>query len=364
VVKGTDRPRFNLSIGGQPLVSIGRVGGDPAYEFSMIAGVSRMSGNRWAIANLSTSEIRVFDSTGKHLRSMGRRGRGPGEFPFLWQMWRVADTLIGVDGAGLSQVFTLDGTFLRSLPRPSAAGRPVERFGYLADGSYIGGYLDPEDESKLGRSVRWITLVKRTDQQTTALGRFRAREMARKRDGEPLPVVYGGRVEVAVLPRNFCVGYSATFAFTCFDEGGKSLVSVRMDGLRPLPVTEADRQGYFDGIDKGNPGPRGAKYRTEVRAVTEFADHLPAFGRFVASAAQELWVGPLTPADATVGSFNPAPDQETVWRVFDMRGAWLAEVTLPARFRLMEAGADYVAGVSRDSDDVERVVVYRLYGRT
>ena len=33
---------------------------------------------------------------------------------------------------------------------------------------------------------------------------------------------------------------------------------------------------------------------------------------------------------------------------------------VPARFRLLEAGDDYVAGVMRDDDDVESVVVFRV----
>jgi hypothetical protein len=173
-------------------------------------------------------------------------------------------------------------------------------------------------------------------------------------------LAYGSRVEVAVLARHYCAGYSATFAFECYDSDGKLVVAVRFDGLQPPAVTNADRQAYFDGIDKGNPGPRGAKYRAEVREVTEFADRFPAFGRLVASTAEELWVGPLVPADATVGNFNPAPTTSDTWRVFDMRGALVGIVSLPAHFRLMEAGIDYVAGIARDGEDVERVVVYRL----
>jgi len=44
-------------------------------------------------------------------------------------------------------------------------------------------------------------------------------------------------------------------------------------------------------------------------------------------------------------------------------GRWLAEVDLPPNFGLLEAGQDYVAGVMRDVDDVESVVVYRLVRR-
>jgi len=35
-------------------------------------------------------------------------------------------------------------------------------------------------------------------------------------------------------------------------------------------------------------------------------------------------------------------------------------VELPSRFTPSEIGVDYVAGMARDEDDVERVEVYRL----
>lgn len=352
-------PESSLTISG-PALSIGGGSGGPAYEFSMIAGVTRLPDGRWAVGNLTTSEIRVYSSAGRFEKSMGRKGRGPGEFPFLWQLWRVGDTLIGADGAGLSQVFAADGTYLRSLPRPSAAGRPVERFGYLGDGSYVGGYLEPTDEIPGDRSTRWITLVRGQGEDVAPLQRYRARELARKGKGEPIPLVYGPRIEVAVLGRHYCAGFSDTFLIDCYTGDGKPVVSVRMEGARPPRVTARDRQVYFDGVDKGNPGPRGAKYREEVRAVTEFAAAFPAFGRLVPSTSEELWVGPLVPADATVGSFNPVPEGPTTWFVFNMAGRWVGRVELPARFRLMEAGADYVAGVAQDADEMERVVVYAL----
>lgn len=354
------RPDWALTVGEKPVLTIGRLGTGAEYEFSDIAGVSRLRDGRWAVGNLSTSEIRVYDRNGRFQRAMGRKGRGPGEFPFLWQFWRVADTLIGVDGAGLGQVFAVDGTFLRSIPRPSAAGRPVERFGFLGDGSYIGGYLEPSEPGPSEPATRWMTLVRSRGDSTAFLQRYKARQMARKGKGEPIPLVYGPRIETAVLGLHYCAGYSEAFAFDCYASDGHHVVSVRMMGQRPPEVTAHDRQVYFDGVDKGNPGPRAAKYREEVRAVTVFADRLPAYGRFVASTSEELWVGPLVPADATVGTFNPSPATRTTWYVFSMEGKWVGRVDLPSRFRLMEAGADYVAGISRDSDDVEQVVVYTL----
>jgi hypothetical protein len=56
-----------------------------------------------------------------------------------------------------------------------------------------------------------------------------------------------------------------------------------------------------------------------------------------------------------------APGETTPeWDVFRADGAWLGAVATPQRFRIMEIGPDYLAGVFRDDLDVEYVRVYEL----
>ena len=127
-----------------------------------------------------------------------------------------------------------------------------------------------------------------------------------------------------------------------------------------LDLLRQDRELFFDGIDRANPGPRAEPYRKLERDTRKFAERLPAYGRLVASTANELWVGPLTLADETLGILNPSPPEETVWSVYSLRGEWLSDVTLPRRFRLMDVGANHVVGIARDADDAMQVVVYPL----
>jgi hypothetical protein len=77
----------------------------------------------------------------------------------------------------------------------------------------------------------------------------------------------------------------------------------------------------------------------------------------------EVWVGEFVPADETLGVMNPSPTTPTQWSVYSSHGKWLSTVTLPARFRLMTAGRDFVAGIERDENDVERVTIYELTRR-
>jgi hypothetical protein len=96
---------------------------------------------------------------------------------------------------------------------------------------------------------------------------------------------------------------------------------------------------------------RRAALQREVAGFT-YPAQLPMFDRFVPAATQELWVSDFHPQGELT---TPAS-----WHVFAADGRLLAHVTLPVRFHLFDAGADYVLGVARDDDDVEHVTMLRL----
>jgi len=79
----------------EPALSIGLVEGDDVYQFSRIIGVRRFSDGRIAVANQGSDEVRIFDVQGKWLRTIGRRGDGPGEFQSLRSLFILtADSLL------------------------------------------------------------------------------------------------------------------------------------------------------------------------------------------------------------------------------------------------------------------------------
>jgi hypothetical protein len=48
------------------------------------------------------------------------------------------------------------------------------------------------------------------------------------------------------------------------------------------------------------------------------------------------------------------------YSVFSPNGRWLGDLELPANLVVLEAGADYLLGVSKDAEGVESVVLHRL----
>lgn len=349
-----------------PLV-LARPGEDGVEEFADVVGVVRLDDGSFVVGASDTDQLYRFDTQGRFLLSFGRLGNGPGEFDNLWELWAWADTVVAFDGRGVGQVLSADGTYLRTLSRtPAPRGGAVERAGVLADGSILEYVVASPREIPANESIVPMTVqvrsAERGDETPVPVGTYPAVEI-RRETGGPTALRYGPQGQVAALAHGYCTGFSSEYVVRCHDPSGRQISEVVREGWDPAPVTPEDRDVFFEGIDRANPGPRGEAYRKYVRETTVFAEVRPPYGRFVGSGADELWVGPMNPAEFTLGERNPVSEEPARWSVYSLEGRWLAEVELPARFRLLSAGREYVAGVTRTDQGTERVEVYRL-GRT
>jgi hypothetical protein len=111
------------------------VGGwDGSVPFTRISEIMVGPEGRVFVTQPRTAEIWVFDEEGNRVRTVGRRGNGPGEFQEPDALFIRADTLLVWDKrmARLSR-FNFEGDFFNSLPvAPLSA-----EFGILADGSQV-----------------------------------------------------------------------------------------------------------------------------------------------------------------------------------------------------------------------------------
>lgn len=351
----------------EPALVLARPGSDGVEEFADVVGVVRLDDGSFVVGAGDTDQLYRFDTQGRFLLAFGRTGSGPGEFGNLWELWAWADTVVAFDGRGVGQVFSSDGTYLRSLPRTSAQrGGSLQRGGVLANGLIVEYVVASPRGIPAGESIVPMTVQLRAShdgsEAPATVGTYPAAEITRETGG-PTAVRYGAVGHIATLAHGYCTGFSTDYVVRCHDPSGHLLSEVVREGWKPAPVTAVDRNVFFQGIDRANPGPRGEAYRKFVRETTVFARVLPPYGRFVGSVADELWVGPMNPAEFTLGERNPVSEEPARWSVYSLEGRWLAEVELPARFRLLAAGREYVAGVTRTDQGTERVEVYQL-GRT
>jgi hypothetical protein len=106
------------TVSGSPRVTIGLIDGEEPYLLDRVAGAVLNRDGHIVIANAGTAELRFFDRSGRHIRTVGGQGGGPGEYRRPSHlMVGPGDTLLVWD-AGISSVSFLepDGTFIRRDP--------------------------------------------------------------------------------------------------------------------------------------------------------------------------------------------------------------------------------------------------------
>lgn len=359
---GRARPAARWTVEPKPLLRIGGADGEGPEELAGVLGVARMKDGRVVIADGGSTELRVFSPAGDFLRSIGRKGLGPGEFDGIQFMLRSADTLVVHDRQSRLQIYLADGTLLRSYPRPIFPGRGISSWpGVLSDGSGVVQGVDPVTDTVSDHSTATASLGIRPPGRNEARAFTQIPVFERvRRNGRLVGLFLGAVSRVAVMGERVCSGYALRWEIQCFDRTGR-LISRTSRDVKPGSVTEADKETFRKGYRAANRAQPPDRVHDALQQI-QFADQRSAFGRFVPSPTGELWVGEFVVLESFVPGRRGTviPDRPTTWSVLGRDGAWVADVTLPARFSLLDAGNDYVAGIELDADDVESVVVYRL----
>lgn len=351
-------PSLRWSVGPE-LVRIGD-GDDPQEWFEDVAGVVLTPDGSLVIGDLGSDEIRFFDATtGRHLKTVGGSGQGPGEINRIWDLFGSGAELIAVDARGWASRFGLDGTFLgRTPPVISAMGRRLNRTGSFDDGTELTYVVESVSDVPPGRTTVWMRVVAVTGGEPRQIMRYRYGLATRRGSERPRGLVFGPVAALGPQGDQFCVGFPDKYLIECFTQAGEPLHQIVREVWESSGVMQDDREAHFARIDARNTR-MSAEAKRRRRREIEFADEFAPFGRFVAGAASELWVGPL---EWSLGGLvrHATPRGETVWSVYNRDGALLSDIVLPSGFRLMAAGDNYVAGLSRDDFDVPSVVVYQL----
>jgi hypothetical protein len=371
-------PEWRVSAG--PEVAIGRAGGDEAYLFDRIMGVARLSDGRWAVADMGSAQVRYYSADGQHLRSVGRRGEGPGEFQQIMGMQKTADDVLIIDDARMrTHLLSADGAFAGGL---SAAGSPIDAqtrpVGSWRDGTMAARTVSASPQM-LSEPHAMTTMYHRAElvrgtgdaltlQVLDTLGVFETVRLVPGWRGTAQPIRMDGRTHAALLGDGVVVADPMTFEIRVLDTAGRLRVLSRTDWqFQPIDQAMKDRdRAQFIGMggENGHPVPdRLRQQRQDIAETWTYAAHLPAFAAARVDDVDHVWLREFVPAEQTVGGFVSAPTEPARWLVMAPDGVIVGRVTLPGRFAPLALGEDFVAGVYRDDMDVEYVHSYRLARR-
>ena len=344
-------------------------------KLGRIVGVTRLSDGRVVVADQSTLQLRFYDASGRHLRSVSGTAREPVVDGFRREasfhgMARLPGDSIAVESTGVAWVFGPDGTLARTA-----------RFGPFSPGTLQAPFVSPVGRFDNGSTVvadypqgrrapagarQWVDsaslfLADRTGAVVRPLGRAPVVVFVVGGEGST-PLDLGPQAAYASSGRAFYWGFNDEYAIDVYDADGKLQRIVRR-AWTPRRLTGADLDAYVDGWLQTWSRKTGAEREAERKEMRESAypEVIPPYSAILATPAGELWVREpdLTGAPGCwcFAGLSTVPSR---WSVFDPGGRWLGEVAMPARFIPLEVGADYVLGRSREADNVQRAVMYRI----
>jgi len=328
--------------------------------FSRVLGVARLSDGSVAVADDYSMQVRIFDPSGAHVRTMGREGEGPGEFKRLWLMWRLpGDTLwVGDYRPWRYHVYSSDGEWIRTVTMDPVYPNPTMAGGVLANGISI----NVRDERASRRQdfstpdTRQVEAHGPDGKLIGILATLRGRTFGQVDDGSLnyyLSPWYDASPSIDAEGRTIVIANGRDPEVRVLDDEMRLRLVVRWNEPR-AEVTAADIRKAREAersraLEDGEIGPYEEANLSPKRPA---ADVVPAVHSVRAGVDGSVWVYRYRSNGAVAGSRQMvlAPDGRFVCHL----------PTTKANYTIWEAGADYVLGVHTTELGVQHVAMYDL----
>jgi hypothetical protein len=348
------------TVSDKPVVTIGQAEGEPEYMLHQVAHARRLGNGR--ILLTIGPDIRYYDAQGKYVGKAGGRGRGPGEFTYISDLYVLrGDTLLALNFRNKVWL-TADGKFVR---QEAVDFAPLNEAGWFSEGATLlpnGNLLgaqyprevpgDPRMRELHRPRLRYAILDVPSGKVTHLVESGGLRQMLiGERNSAVQPFSPHARHAIGV-DRVYAGDNDSTF-IGVFALDGKALGKLQITD-RAIPVSDQDlseyRRSWLRSV--GENAERKTAFEQGWAAVPK-PKRFPFWGTASVDNTGNLWVSdPQRPQRIPNG-----------WSVFDRNGRRIARVTMPAGFTPREIGSDYVLGVTRDEFDVEYVHMYALSKR-
>lgn len=343
---------------------IGSKEGDGANSFGFIQGFAVFQSGVIAVFDGSVPALRLFSPEGKHLRTLGRDGAGPGEY-------RNQTLGLAVDRDGILLMYdprnarlnrwNEDGTLLPSWRVPTGLFTNQALEIDTAGNVFIKVTTERPEPGK-----PWKVGLARLDRQGVLVDTLLPPSIPGDAPAdatffEPQKHWYWSR------SGEWVTGFSGAYAITIAAPGRGALRIERPVARVALaPDERRNYQEMADALSK-NPMIRGSTGRANV------PDHKPYFRWLQTDLDGRIWVDVHGQGETFEPTSRPTqpgapPVPPLRWReprrfdVFARDGSYLGRIELPRRTSFSEAKGNRIWTVQRGDDDEQYVVRYRIDG--
>lgn len=351
----------------------GRIGareGDPAHELFRVYDATRFADGRIVVGNSGTSELRYFDAGGDHLRTVGGRGEGPGEFAEFSaiRFCHLADgRLLASDGGnGRIHVFESGGEFVET-SRIEAVGEggSANLVDCISEGEWLGVGGGGPLRGEPGDVISSRQIYFRYGPDGSLRNRIfevesRPRLVHRVGSVTHYPFIpLAPQIVVGAAGGEIHLGQGDAYRVEVYGSEGGKMREIRWNGPERTRTSEVyDRYIELSLESIGSEEQRRRYARLYERDDLPLPDRVPAFGEPGGTAFPVLLVDAL--GHLWVQRYRLSWETDRTWDVFRPDGRWLGAVSAPEGLRLLEVGEARVLVHTRDDLGVELIQVHDL----
>jgi len=349
-----------------PAVVIGNDQGPEPYLLYRVQTALLLPGNGVVVASAGSYDLRYFAADGTHLRTVGGRGQGPGEFQWPRWMGRIAgDDVLVWDGPNSRiHVFTAGGDLVRTtMIDPTIPPEMTGELDFPGRPRLVGAFPDGTLVVEPAFPTAYITARSNgTHRLRAALVTYGPEGGAQGpvahidgeehtvHDGSSMHLPFGHRFLVAVGNDRIFTGSGKPYEIRLLARDGGEIGLIRKV-QEPREIAATHRQEFRKRLLARIVSSSRATVEAELDAI-EFPAGFPDYDRLLVDSTGNLWARDYEwPRD---------DDDPMTWSVFDRNGVWLGSVETPAGVEVTDIGAARIVGISIDDAGVEHVVVHEL----
>ncbi|MEX2529439.1 MAG: 6-bladed beta-propeller [Gemmatimonadota bacterium] len=355
-----------------PELAIGGIECPESCEFQRVEMAARLPDGGIVVFDRGRREARFFDEEGRHLRSMGGQGAGPGEFRQFDEVVIAPERLAVHDrGNGRITVLSLDGELERIhdvRDHPAFSGT-AELVGLLGeDGAVVAQRRHLQTPGTPGYTYVRDTVV--VLEAALGGGRVDTLEVVPGNEGlrwsvagptggtfTTVPLPFAHTVDFASAQGRLVIARSDANGVHVIDIRGETRTILRDPDSSPRELA-SDRRRSHIAERVAQAEARGEEDLATVRRDAEEqldmipSGHVvPVRDRVMTDSEGGVWMREYEPPGSAIARR---------WIVFSPQGEARATVEVPEGFQIMHIGPEEVTGVVRDSLGVETVEIRRL----
>lgn len=337
--------------GPRPLADIAATSSDGIPLFARAIGAARFTDGTIAIADAGSAAVKLVDARGRLIKTVGRRGNGPGEFQMMGWMGRCGtDSVLVHDFIG--QRLTLLDRSGAILSQTTAQTNPAVIT--CTDGGHLAVLRRPTHMPAAGSAQGWVsgmlTLASLHDAIVRDVGEIHAFQYSMP-SGLMTPRPLGSVTSLALTQKVLYVGTADSSAIDVLSLDGKYMRTIRLL-VAPRSPTPAHIDAAATALASYQPDATDrAALKRKLMAVPMPA-LLPAYSALRADPFGNLWAVVSVPGDST-----------THLRAFNDAGVEVADFTIPRPLLIYEVGLDYLLAGFEDENGEQHIHVYGLARR-